>query len=319
MKIDVVYSEPHYARHLLPIWVALPDSIRGNVHEPYPAGGAQRPPMGRWALVAGWQDVSPLRGRCNMIYVEHGAGQTYADRPYDPSYSGSQGQRHRGVRGYIAPSHTVAERWSQPAVAVGCPKMDRWIKQGEFGPDDPPSVCFAWHWDCRLVPEARTAWPHYEPMFAQVVEAFRDQGFNVFGHEHPRWRGKMADTLARYDVPILATEDDVFSIADILIVDNSSLAYEFALLGRPVVNLNAPWYRRDIEHGLRFWSHPPGIMIDDPNELVRLNLHDLIYPTELRAESERLRAAAIEHVYAVRDGTSSEKAAAFIASILADK
>jgi hypothetical protein len=318
VKIDVVYSEAHYARHLLPIWAALPDELRGDVHPMYPQGAAQRPPMGRWALVAGWQDVSPLRGQCNMIYVEHGAGQTYQDRPYDPSYSASRGQRHRGVRGYIAPSQTVADRWDAPSAAVGCPKMDRWILDPP-PKHDAPTVCFAWHWDCRLVPEARSAWPHYEPMFGMIREAFADQGFAVVGHEHPKWRGKMNRVLGERGIPTLSTEEEVFALADILVVDNSSLAYEFALLGKPVICLNAPWYRRDVEHGLRFWSHVPGIQIDDPWELATLNLWDLIYDTELRAASEAHRLAAVEHAYAVRDGSSSGRAAAFIATTIDGK
>jgi hypothetical protein len=316
VKVDVVFSEPHYARHMMQIWAALPRELQGVVHPAYRVGEVQKPRMGHVAMVAGWQDVAPLRGLCNMIYVEHGAGQTYADRVHDPSYSGSRGQRHQGVIGYVAPSTTVAERWDRPAVAAGCPKMDRWLTRIAPAPI-PPGVCFAWHWDCTLVPETRSAWAHYLPRLTEIVQRYRLQGFVVYGHAHPKWYGELDDAIRSTGMTLLPTEDDVFTLCDVLLVDNSSLAYEFALLGRPVLALNAPWYRRDIEHGLRFWSHVPGLEIDDPEQLLSLNLWDLIHDTPMRGVSETFRTSAVEHAYEVRDGTSSKVAAAFIAELIA--
>jgi hypothetical protein len=314
VKIDVLFSEPHYARHMIPIWAALPDELRGDVHEMYPPGGVIAPRMGRWAMVAGWQDVSPLRGRANMIYVEHGAGQTYVDRPFDPSYSGSRGQRHRGVQGYICPSQTVADRWDKPAIAVGCPKMDRWLNQPapKLLPD--PTVCFAWHWDCQMTSETRSAWAHYQPLMPQITERFGWQGFNVVGHAHPKW-----DRPPDLGVPMLSTEDEVFATADVLVVDNSSLAYEAALLGIHVICLNAPWYRRDVEHGLRFWSHVPGLQIDEPEDLLAVNLWDLLVHTTTASTSLQLGQAAVQYAYATTDGTASAKAAAFIEQLVDGK
>lgn len=316
MKIDVLASETHYYKHLLPIWAALPDHLRGTVHPLRQPDHFVRPSMGRLAMVAGWQDIIPLRGLCEMIYVEHGAGQSYVDRKHDPSYSASGGQRHRGVFGYISPSETVAARWTNaPSVAVGCPKMDAFLNVA-YQPPAEPTVCFAWHWPCMLVPEARTAWPHYEPLFSEIVQRFQAQGFKVLGHEHPKWRGKMNARMTQEGLDVLPTDGDVFAGADILIVDNSSLAFEFALLGRPVVLLNAPWYRRDVEHGLRFWSNIPGLQVGGPEHLMSLNLWDLMPGGSLRPESERLAKEALPSVYAHRDGSSSARAAAFIASLV---
>lgn len=312
MKIDVVASEWHYLAHMLPIWNALPDHLRGTVH---PVGPVGRPPMGRIAMVAGWQDVAPLRTQCPMIYVEHGAGQTYVDRLHDPSYSGSGGNRHIGVIGYIAPSETVAARWqSAPSVAVGCPKMDAWL--GVPRSNQEPTVAFAWHWPCALVPETRTAWDHYEATFPSIVDRFREQGWRVTGHSHPKWRGEFDAAYTSVGVDVLPQDYNVFREADILIVDNSSLAYEFALLGRPVICLNAPWYRRDVEHGLRFWSHVPGIEINEPEELLAFNLWDLSVESPTGMVSEFRRTQAVEHAYAVRDGSSAQRAAEWITSLV---
>lgn len=298
----------------MPIWAALPEQYRGVVHRLPDSGEVvTRPAMGHLALVAGWQDVAPLRGQCQMIYVEHGAGQTYVDREHDPSYSGSKGQRHRGVIGYIAPSQIVADRWEKPAVAVGCPKMDHLI--GSDSPAvDPPTVCFAWHWDCKMVPEASSAWLHYERDFEEIILRFRAQGFRVVAHEHPKWRGEMTRRMRGFGLEILDWDEEVFEQANILIVDNSSLAPEMMLLGRPVVFLNAPQYRRDIEHGMRFWdwpmSHPT---VDSSEELMAINLWDLIQPSYANAYS--LEDTANE-VYAFTDGKSSQRAADWIVDLL---
>lgn len=313
MRVDVVASMPHYRAHLLPIFECLPPELQGRVQPMRPV--VDRPHYNHVALVASWQDVKPLRGRCRMIYVEHGAGQTYAgdERSMNqPGYSGSGGFRHNGVIGFIAPSQHVADRWkTAPAVAVGCPKMDEYIG---LAPTGPPAVCFAFHWDTLISPEARSAYQHYADSLPEIMERYKQQGFEVYGHAHPKWEGQLDRTLLKAGAKAILNDDRaVFHTSSVLFVDNSSLAYEFAALGRPVVSLNAPWYRRDVEHGLRFWSHIPGIHVDGPEELLTLNVWDLVY--NQLGENNRVRS--VEHVYAFMDGSSSQRAATFIAERLA--
>lgn len=269
-RVDVTASQPHYYDHMLPIFEALPERLKGSVLElDVPC---QYPNRRRVAMVAGWDDLKRLRNLNPMIYVEHGAGQAYLGDEKTatlPGYSGGA-ERHVGVIGYVCPSDTVARRWAPaPAVAAGCPKMDRWIG---VRPAVPNSVCFAWHWDAganSLSPEMRSAWTHYEPRLAEIVASWVAQGYTVFGHAHPRWRGALAKPMTDVGMCVLDSDRDVFGLVEHLFVDNSSIGYEFALLGRPVTWLNAPWYRRDVEHGLRFWSHVPGMQVDDPEELLR--------------------------------------------------
>jgi len=315
VKVDVIASEAHYLRHMLPIWAALPDKMRGDVHPLVPPGAVTKAPMGRAALVAGWQDVAPLRDLNKMIYVEHGSGQTYLGREYDPSYSGSGGARHRGVIGYISPSQMVADRFRKPAVAVGCPKLDRYV--GIPKPlGQPPTVVFAWHWDCKMIQEAQSAWPHYEQKFSLIVDKFRAQGWRVVSHEHPKWRGAMNHRMTGLGVETFQSDTDVFMYADLLIVDNSSLAFEFMALERPVIFMNAPWYRFDVNHGGRFWDwaieHP---MVDGPDELLGLNLLDFIIMDDDR---KMQLAKTARQVYAHIDGSSSQRAADFIRDLLGD-
>jgi CDP-glycerol glycerophosphotransferase (TagB/SpsB family) len=98
---------------------------------------------------------------------------------------------------------------------------------------------------------------------------------------------------------------DVCRQADLYITDNSSSLYEFAATGRPVVVLNAPWYRRDVHHGLRFWDAIPGPQVDHSRDLV---------PTVLKAletDTTDLRESALAKVYAYRSG-AAERAARII-------
>ena len=304
MKIDLVASYPHYRDHLLPIFKCLPAELQGD------ARPGAKPGRGNIALVAGWADVAPLRGSHRMIYVEHGAGQSYVDASYQPGYSASGGRRHQGVIGFVAPSQHVADNWkTAPSVAVGCPKMDAYMGLTPIGP---PSVCFAFHWDCLIAPETRSAFSHYQPRLTEVVDRFRAQGVGVYGHAHPRWEGRLDKWLATAGMTPAPDDRTVFQTASVLFVDNSSLAFEFASLGRPVVSLNAPWYRRDIEHGLRFWSHIPGIDIDDPEQLLTMNVWDLIHDDPGRTK----RDLAVAHTYAYMDGSSARRAAEWVTNRL---
>lgn len=313
MKIDLVWSLAHYRSHMLPIFEALPDDVRGSIRAH--AEVVSKPPFNRVAMVGGFADVQPLRRTCKMIYVEHGSGQTYGGgdgkHAMGAGYSGSGGHRHEGVIGFISPSQTVADRWkTAPAIAVGCPKLDSFLG---FAPLVKRSICFAFHWPCiGSAPEAGSAFDHYAPRLPEIVSSFKAQGWTVYGHGHPRWGGRLNGELHHAGMTVVADESLVLQNIGVMICDNSSIAYELAALGRPVISLNCPEYRRDVEHGLRFWSHVPGIQVDGPDELVDIDLERFVSDDPGRA----LRKAAVEHAYAFTDGSSSRRAADFIANML---
>lgn len=322
MKVDVIASERHFLDHMQPIYEALPEHMRGIVyHTQQPV----KPPVhrNRVAMVAGWQDVQPLRGLCRMIYVEHGAGQTYQGDPrtaHFPGYSGSGGGRHGGVIGFIAPNQTVADRWkTAPAIAVGCPKMAEYHHRP--APTKPPAVCVTFHWPCELGPELGTALGHYKKALPEVVERWKTQGFKVYGHAHPRWDPAIYTVMEGWGMTPLRTDREVFARAHVLILDNSSLGMEFMSLGRPVVWLNAPQYRRDIHHRGRFWDWTLGVpTVDEPEQLLTLNLWDVVgwqVPGVVDAKAAQQRH--VDDVYAFNDGTQAVRAADFIAEILASE
>lgn len=313
-KVDLIASLPHYLSHLQPIWDRLPEEVKGDVRTDERA--ILTPPRNRVCLVASWTDMRPLRGLTKFIYVEHGAGQSYGGGDgkgaHWADYSASGGERHQGVIGYISPSQTVADRWRYaPAVAVGCPRLDPYFMNRHDLRAEPGTVGFVFHWPCKVAPESDTAYWHYVGVLAATVENFTDHGWRCFATGHPKWEGSLDGPLRNHGLTLGPTSS---LLCEVLIVDNSSVAYEAAAIGRHVVSLNAPGYRRDVDHGLRFWDHVPGIQIDEPEQLLALDLRRDVVDNP---ESARLRDRAAEHAYAFRDGSSAQRAADAVMAWLA--
>lgn len=333
MLVDAWVSEVQYAHHVLPIWLALDPAERGSlhvaprVHQWATARGLDvvpRRPSRRTGVpivVASWQDHQTVSPR-PAIYIEHGAGQTYDDPRVAGHGSYSGGAGHDSAVLFLCPSETVADRWRQaypgvPAVAVGVPKLDghhRASAQGRKIPTD-PVVAVTFHADTRiegyLLPELRSAYSHYFDGLAALAEAFP----GAIGHAHPRLFGRIRKSLERAGLEPVAEFAEVLDRASALAVDNSSCLFEFASTGRPVVVLDAPWYRADVSHGLRFWTWADiGPRIGDPADLpdaFRLALCD---PDPYPA----VRAACVAEVYAHTDGRAAERAVAAIRSVLGE-
>ena len=307
-------SQPHYREHLQPIIDAMhPDAFVGWLDGPHDADPTVV------TLVAGWSDAHVLRA-VPKVYVEHGAGQTYQGSwpsSAHPGYS-NRGDRLQNVVGFICPSETVAERFRPyaPAAAAGCPRLDALVRMRETRESrDQPVAFLTFHWDCTVAPESRSAFDAWADDLPRVVDWLRTGGFHVVGTEHPRWKGRLAATWDRLAVPFTPNADDVLPIADLVIADNTSLMYEAAALGAQVFALNAPWYRRDVEHGLRFWSHIPGLNFDDADDLCSAPADG---PLRYRsALGELQRHAAVAHTYA-QVGGSARAAAAFLRRIIDD-
>jgi hypothetical protein len=310
--IDAYASLRHYAEHIRPVWDALPDQLRGQWLE---APRLHRRDPARTVLVASWRDAQQV-APSPLVYVEHGAGQTYDADPRargNGSYSGGAGLDR--VRLFLCPNAAVADRWRAayraPAAVVGCPKLDRWHRaardtayQGAR-----PTVAVTFHWECALVPETRSAWRHYDRALPVLAH---DPRWRLLGHGHPRLWGTIRRRWQQLGVDHTPDLADVLDQADLLVADNTSALYEFASLGKPVLVLNAPWYRRDVHHGLRFWSHPPGLQCDQPTDLPDQLARALADPPA----AQRIRAAAVAEAYAHTDGLAAQRAATAIAKEL---
>lgn len=230
------------------------------------------------------------------VYVEHGAGQSYdADMRSVKHSSYSNGVIVNAAL-FLCPNlFTLARRMRNcdvPAAAVGSPRLDQYPIGNHEGVER--AVAFAWHWSCELVPETQSAFDHYLQDLQHIAIELRRNGYTPVAHAHPRIARRVRWHLERkgfewWDI------DDVMNKAAVLCADNTSVMYEFAHVDRPIVVLNAPWYRRHVHHGLRFWECIPGEQVDEPEEVVpairqalsndpwaaeRSKVRDLVFPLQ---------------------------------------
>lgn len=308
MKIHVLSTQTQFSRHIKPIFSALPRELQGEWigHEP---SRVRRLPKDDVYLVGGGGSIEDARG-ARVIYVEHGAGQTYTGLKarHRPHYSG--GVHTPNVIGYVCPSKTVADRWhGRPAVVVGCPAVDG-LKRAQ----NADRVVITFHWDAPHVsPEARTARPHYARHLREIVRWIEATGLKVLGHWHPRDAVKAKMIWEHIGVDMEPDVDRALERARFVIADNTSFHYEAAHLGIPGISLNAPWYRKHVNHGLRFWESPPGIQVDDPDELLTQRLDLLMASNEAEAAAYFASNAA----YGLPHGGEGAKTASrFITDLL---
>lgn len=176
------------------------------------------------------------------------------------------------------------------------------------------TVAVTSHWRCGVCPETMPALPRYEQALRELLETDNIcQSYDWVGHAHPRNSQRGRAMFDRLRIPFEVDPDVVLRRlvqnpgrqGSLLVADNTSLLYEAAALGIPVLVLNDPSYRRHVEHGLRFWSHVPGLQCDGPTEFRGMLDAALEDPHWARG----LRAHAVAHVYAHLDGRASERAA----------
>lgn len=316
-RVDAIATEPHYLEHVLPIFDALPDDVRGDLI----VSRDLIPPSKRATIVSSFGDLARARRADRpAILLEHGAGQTYrtpnGELLSHTSYAG--GRDRYGVILALVPGPTSRDAYLEsrtlngaPVVAIGAPKLDPW-HAGDRRPTltDPPTIAVSFHWDCRVVPETRSAWRRFLP---GVVELARARDLRVLGHAHPRLRRTIEPIYEKHGIPFEPCFDRVLETASVYACDNSSTMFEFASTGRPVVVLNHRIYRKDVEHGLRFWAGSNlGPHVDDPDELEPA-VRRALRPSRGAAE---LRRASVALAYAACDGKATERAVRAILDVV---
>lgn len=303
MKVDFLASEVHYVEHMLPIYVAMPEEARGE----FIIGGRPENPD-RLTVVSAFGDYKLLKGPA--VFMEHGCGLSYSNN--HPSYAGAPDRENVALfldvnertRALNAAAHPHVK-----GVVVGDPKLDAWLARGPKARGSRPTVAFSHHWDCKVVPETRSAFPHFKMAYVRMARQ-RGLPFRMLGHGHPRAWQQLGRFWREIRIDAARFFSDVVSEADVYVCDNSSTIYEFAALDRPVVVLNAPFYRKNVNHGLRFWEHVPGEQVDEPQRLSAAILRAL--RDDPFAEERR---RAVDEVYPVR-GNSAQVAADAICGIL---
>ena len=200
---------------------------------------------------------------------------------------------------YHAPKH-YARHPAIPVYPIGCPKMDERWKDPKPA-EEKRTIAFSAHWDCKVAPETRSSFREFKRALPDLKK-----NFSVIGHAHPRAASHMEKIYAKYGIEFVQDFDEVMDRAGLYITDGSSTLYEFASLDRPVVVLNASFYRRDVEHGLRFWEFADvGLQCDHPIRLVETvqkAFRDL-------PEVQERRREIIQALYGSRDGNDSQRAA----------
>lgn len=309
--IHAYASEPHYARHVTAVWKNLPDDLRGRTFiRKDPVKGM---PGKDYLLVGGLIDALH-HPENRLIYVEHGAGQSYLGAPSRSAefYPHRNSVHPPNVVAYISPRQSVASAWGRPAFAAGCPALDDIVGNRSFS----RKAVITFHWDAgRVSPEASSAIDHWVKHLPTMFQHLRDAGYEVVGHAHPRYE-KLPKLWERLEIPFEADADDVLTTAALLIADNTSLMYEAAALDIPVIALNCPQYRRTVEHGLRFWSAVPGWQVDDIDGFLKIDIEDYVIADPTRDMRHEAAVAAYDDL---PDGKSGKRAAEWLAQFVAGK
>lgn len=335
--MDFLAFEPQFLDHAAPVWLAMPESTRGRFlvdvslmeraalrgidAEPIDAGAVRassrvpkaNPGEGPMAFVVSIGDTKVGRrlGYRRFAYMEHGAGQAYIGQrgmaARQASYAG--GIDREDTELFLVPNEYAANLWREAypdarVEVIGSPRLDT-LPARRIDPIAPaPTIAISFHWPAFVAPESDTALGHYLAALPDLANRF-----HLIGHAHPKgdWPQRMARLYRRAGIEFVPDFDEVCRRADLYVCDNSSTIFEFASTGRPVVLLNSPYYRRDVHHGLRFWSAAHvGLQVDQPRDLVPTIARTLEDSGDLFAARED----ALSIVYAYRTGAAERAARA---------
>lgn len=298
-----------------PIWEALPGAAKGVWLTDFEPGILTR--LEGPVLVASVGDArkAKLCGR-EVIYMEHGCGISYHGDDHAAqasSYAGGPGKEHAVLILTPGPYATAKQREAYPDIPVreiGCPKLDSYLFLDHNDHNDHKTVAVSFHWDCNVCPETRTAFYEYQSAVRRLKPEINAK---ILMHAHPRFQHVVSEFASEISLQFVSDFACVLERADLYVCDNSSTIYEFAAIDKPVVLLNASHYRRDIEHGLRFWEQTEvGVNCNTPEDLTA-SIEEALEDEEQR---KRRRRKAVEAVYSHLDGRSTERAVQHILSVL---
>jgi hypothetical protein len=254
-------------------------------------------------LISSYNEFLRLKKDKPLLFMEHGAGQTYLST--HPNYSGGRGMKNNCLL-FLCPNEHNLNGYKMnfpnvPSEIIGCPKLDKWHNRPPKKMDSRPIVAISFHWDCQVVPETRSGFNFFKSSLGSLSRA---RSFKIIGHGHPNIIDELIPVYEEHKIEVVRSFDEVLDRADLYVCDNSSTLFEFASLDRPVVVLNPPYYRRSVEHGLRFWEYSDiGYNCDSPYQLkdtIRKALKD-------EPEQRDRRREITNKIYPVR-GNASEAA-----------
>jgi hypothetical protein len=341
MQLDFFARRAHYLDHLAPVYKALPDHTRGIFTVPAELESYARQELGPAIisiydghtpvgsdpiLVASYGDIHrAARTDRKIIHMEHGTGHAFGKAPYPNGRKGSRDE----VDLFLAPNEYTAKLIRSvrktPVEVVGTPKMDPWYfprffenpgnynfihQMYKFSPDRPPVIAIAFHWGDRQSnpPESGSALEHYREILPEL-----NRRYTLIGHGHPLAADVHQKEFEQLGIEWVGDFREVLRRADLYLNDLSSTLYEFLVTGKPVIVLNAPWFRKDKHWGIRFWDYSDvGPNVESP---------DALFETIDRTLRHYGSVCAQERRQAVRDlypyiGHSAQRAAEVLVNYL---
>jgi hypothetical protein len=319
MPVDILARKAYTLDHIIPVWLAMPVAMRGNIYltaegmkylsdHPSPFSkivlgssylqeylDGDNSDCGHFPiLTSAYGDacrVAEFDPNRPIILMEHGIGLTFGK----PVYADGYGQRYKFSLFPVPNQHTLdkchpdMKKWPHPI--IGVPKMDPFA--GEFKKPHPmpknPTIAIAFHHgDKNSRPgEVGSAWEHYQDIIPRLANFYK-----VIFHAHPILNEQLATLIVKdhfNGAEFVPDFNEVMRRADIYINDCSSTLYEFAVTGKPVIMLNAPWFDRKSNFGIRFWDYTDiGPQVDEPTQLIPAIQQTIAKPDEFEQARWRM-------------------------------
>jgi hypothetical protein len=302
VRVDLYASQPHYLRHLAPVWNALDDDERGRlvVHQEMQQMARQLcvwsdRPEANVRLAAGWVDVQGAPNNLARVLMEHGVGQTYVDCTR-PNYIG--GQARKQVNLFLMPTERAASMQDGRCAVIGSPYLDH-LRATTASIPRIFDAAVSFHFDAGEVsPEATSGWRYFRAALPPMAD-------RIMGHGHPRAMGELARWYHEHEIMVTYSFEHALFASRSFVCDNSSTIFYAAAMDVPVILLNPPQYRKHVEHGLRFWECAGvGENVDEPAQLEAAVNRAVQHP-ELYREA---RAEVTSKLFPFDDGRSAERA-----------
>ncbi len=318
--LDCLITHQYYWPHIAPIWNALPVSERGVIYAseginfpdaiPYTdMGDCGHNPI----LCAAYGDAFravEFDSNRPVILMEHGIGLTPSDKA---AYCSGTSESRKKMAMFLLPNQYSANKAHPdlkhiPHVVIGMPKLDYLAGelQKKHVMPEKPTIAIAFHHGDKnsRPPEQGSAWEHYINYLPEVARKF-----NVIVHCHPL--SNLKETYDRLGLKYVEDFKDVMAQADIYVNDCSSTMYEFLATGKPVVILNAPWFDRKVERGLRFWDYTNiGTQVNEPIELIPAIEETIRNPDGYKAQRQRAVSDLLPFI-----GSSAQRAAEAVTAL----
>lgn len=308
-KIDYYCPATHYLDHAVDSWSYLHE-LKGNLYitENLREYAESRYPdlenvvyvkhlndlksklakSNRYLLVFSYYYCQRLHTTTKCILVEHGAGLVYnSDDPHWGRHYKPGEIAHFLVTNSLLQKKIEKNNPFVPTTIVGCPKLDKYARKVPKM-SKKPVFAISSHWGGTL-PEVQSGFDYFKDSIIELSKHYK-----VLGHWHPNLEKQLKPFYIENNIEPVADFSEVLDRADIYICDNSSTIWEFARIGKPVVLLNPPEYRKDFEHEYnpRFWSYADvGVNIDSNEEFmsqIKKAIKDYKYQQKRRLDASNV-------------------------------